>query len=131
MTDQLFCYGTLCIPEVMCQVIGRVPKSLTGSLLGYACYSLTGLTYPAIVPEKEAWAQGVLYQGLSRAQLAKLDAYEGEQYRRQRVRVDVERGRTEQAWTYTLHPRYYHRLGGKGWSLEQFRHEQLAQYLRL
>lgn len=130
MADPLFCYGTLCIPAVMRQVIGRVPESISCSLLGYACYSLTGLVYPGIVPEKGARVSGVLYQGLNRAQLTKLDAYEGEQYRRQRVRVDVAQGQAEQAWTYTLQPRYYHRIAGKGWSLEQFRREQLAQYLR-
>jgi len=131
MPDQLFCYGTLCVPEIMRRVVGgRVAEPVACSIMGYACYSLSGLEYPGIVPEKGERVTGVLYSGLSRAQLAKLDAYEGEQYRRQRVLIDVGQALAVQAWTYILQPRYYHRRSEKGWSLEQFRRRHLAQYLR-
>jgi gamma-glutamylcyclotransferase (GGCT)/AIG2-like uncharacterized protein YtfP len=129
MTDQLFCYGTLCVPDIMRRVSGSLPASVASTLLNYACYELTGLDYPGIVPEKEARVSGVLYQGLSRAQLVKLDAYEGEQYRRVRVWISTEQEQRVQAWTYELQPRYYRRLTSRAWSLERFRRDQLPLYL--
>ncbi len=129
MPDQLFCYGTLCVPDIMRRVSGSLPVGIQSWLLNYACYGLTGLDYPGILPVKGAQVSGLLYQGLSRAQLAKLDAYEGEQYRRVRLWVNPEQGQCTQAWTYVLQPRCYHRLTGKAWSLERFRREQLPLYL--
>lgn len=129
MPDQLFCYGTLCVPDIMRRVSGSLPVSVSSTLLDYACYGLTGLVYPGIVPEKGARVSGVLYQGVSRPQLAKLDAYEGEQYRRVLGWLSTGEGQRARAWIYVLQPRYYHRLTGQAWSLEHFRREQLPLYL--
>ena len=129
MPDQLFCYGTLCVPDIMRRVTGALPRSTPSSLVDYACYELAGLVYPGIVPRRGDRVSGLLYRGLSRAQLTKLDAYEGEQYRRERVWVTTVTGQSVQVWTYTLQPRYYHRLTGRHWSLEQFRRERLPIYL--
>ena len=127
--NQLFCYGTLCVADIMRRVIGALPVSAPATLTNYACYALVGLAYPGIVPKKGATVKGLLYQGLSRAQLARLDAYEGVQYRRIRVWVAVGNGKRVQTWTYVLQPRYYHRLTDANWSVEQFSREQLSQYL--
>lgn len=129
MSEHLFCYGTLCFADIMRRVSGALPRSTPGMLLDYACYGLAGLPYPGIVPQCGNRVNGVLYQGLSRAQFAKLDAYEGAQYRRIRVWIRSGQDQRVRAWTYVLQPRYYHRLSGQAWSLEQFRVEQLARYL--
>lgn len=127
--DRLFCYGTLCIPVIMHRVSGMLPVSQPATLPGYACYALSGLSYPGIVPEPAARVTGVLYRGLGRAQWARLDAYEGAQYRRIPVWVDIGARQRWQAWTYVLQPRYYHRRSQRHWSLAQFRREQLHLYL--
>ena len=129
MPDRLFCYGTLCIAEIMRRVSNGVTASTPATLRNFACHSLVGLDYPAITPRRGARVSGVLYQGLSRAQLARLDNYEGAQYRRVRVWVNDSQGHSLQTWTYVLQPRYYHRLSQAGWSLERFRRERLARYL--
>lgn len=129
MPEQLFCYGTLCFEEVMRRVSGAVPRSAPALLEGYACYALVGLAYPGIVPRQGAQVAGVLYLGLGRAQFAKLDAYEGGEYRRQRVWVNLGPTQRVQVWTYVLQPRYYHRLSDQVWSLAQFAGKQLTQYL--
>lgn len=129
MHNHLFCYGTLCIPGVMRRVSGVIPEACPAVLADYACYALEGLVYPGIVPKKGTQVSGVLYLGLSRAQLIRLDAYEGDQYLRRRVKVASDHEHRVQAWTYVLHPRYYHRLSATGWSLEQFRREQLQTYI--
>lgn len=127
--DRLFCYGTLRIPAIMRRVSGTLPAARSASLPDYGCYALAGLAYPGIVPEPGAYVGGVLYAGLGRAQIARLDAYEGEQYRRLRVWLELGGGLRLQAWTYVLHPRYYHRRSKRLWSLAQFRREQLKLYL--
>jgi len=114
----------------MRRVSGALPKSMPATLLDYACYALKGLAYPGIVPRQGEHVLGVVYQGLSRAQFAKLDAYEGAQYRRLRVGVNLGPEQRAQAWTYVLQPRYYHRLTDKTWSLERFEREQLSRYLQ-
>lgn len=129
MRNQLFCYGTLCIAEIMRRVSGTVPPAAAASLDDYVCHALAGLAYPGIVPHKGAQVSGVLYSGLSRAQLVKLDAYEGEQYLRRRVWVSPAAGSPMQVWTYVLNPRYYHRLSPANWSLEQFKRDHLQLYL--
>lgn len=129
MPDQLFVYGTLCIPDIMRRVCGVLPACIPATLMDYACYELVGLAYPGIVPHKGARVGGKLYHGLSRAQFAYLDAYEGAQYRRIRVWVNTGDVTRMQAWTYALQPRYYRRLTDRSWSLEQFRRKQLTQYL--
>ena len=129
MPNQLFCYGTLCIADIMRRVSGSLPVSVPATLANYACYALVGLAYPGIIPRQGARVSGVLYQGLHRTQLARLDAYEGAQYRRVLVWVIGGNGQHVQTWTYVLQPRYYHRLSGATWSLEQFRREQLSVYM--
>jgi gamma-glutamylcyclotransferase (GGCT)/AIG2-like uncharacterized protein YtfP len=130
MPEQLFCYGTLCVADIMQRVSGALPASTPATLANYACYGLVGLAYPGMVPRKGDQVHGVLYQGLSRAQLARLDAYEGAQYHRLRVWVGVAPGQRRRAWTYVLAPRYYHRLSGASWSLARFCDEQLSIYLQ-
>lgn len=125
--ERLFCYGTLCLPEIMHAVCRTQPDGMPATLAGYACYALTGRHYPAIIPAKGGKEGGVLYTGLRRGQLARLDSYEGEEYRRRRVWVNVGIERV-QAWTYVLRPRYYYRLSRRRWSLEQFRCERLQFY---
>ncbi|MBI1424949.1 MAG: gamma-glutamylcyclotransferase [Gammaproteobacteria bacterium] len=129
MPSHLFCYGTLCLPEVMRRVIGEVPASATAELADFASYALAGRVYPGIVPQNGARVSGLMYYALGRAQFAKLDAYEGAEYQRVRVWVSAAQERRIQVWTYVLAPRYYHRLTTKGWSLARFEREHLSQYL--
>ena len=126
--DRLFCYGTLCLPEIMRSVCGGLPEALPAHLMDYACYVLTGRLYPAIVPAKGESVGGVLYTGVRQAQFARLDTYEGGEYRRSQVWLETGGDRLR-AWTYVLRPRYYHRLSRRRWSPEQFRREQLKFYI--
>ena len=129
MAHKLFCYGTLCIPEVMRRVCGRLPAAQTASLSGYAVVALTDRVYPGLVPAPAARVDGLLYHGLSRAQLSRLDAYEGGEYRRCLVRVDTPTHRGLRVWTYVLHPRYHYLATRRNWSLDQFIRDELALYL--
>jgi len=129
MPDKLFCYGTLYFPAVMRRVCGRLPSAQAASLDDHACYALTGRVYPGMVPQQGASVSGIVYSGLGRAQLARLDAYEGDEYLRRRVRVRTAAGVEQRVWTYVLRPRYYYLLTRSDWSPSRFASGQLKLYL--
>lgn len=126
--DRLFCYGTLCDPAVMRRVCGRLPASLPAQLQGFTRYALTGRPYPGLRRGRGAPVDGILYTGLARGHLRRLDEFEGHEYRRTRVRVETARGRIL-AWVYVHQPRQYCQRARGGWSLTRFQREQLHLYL--
>lgn len=126
--DRLFCYGTLCMADVMRRVCGRLPAHMPAVLDDYARYALIGRSYPGLCPARGQQVEGVLYLGLERSDWRRLDRYEGHEYRR--IRVQVETGnRRRLAWVYVLQPHYYRQRALHDWSLTRFRREQLRLYL--
>lgn len=128
MLDRLFCYGTLCLPEIMQQVIRRKTSGVKAELQDYACYLVKGRHYPAAAPAAGSTLTGLLYSGLSARELALLDHYEGLEYRRLRVSVTTHDGKQAQAWVYVLRPHHSSRLTEKTWSLEEFVKTQAENY---
>lgn len=126
--DRLFCYGTLCVPDVMRQVCGDLPTGLPAQLSGFTLYSLTGRAYPGLARGDGQPVNGILYLGLSRGQWRRLDRYEGHEYRRVRVQVETAHG-PKLAWVYVLQPHQYRQRVQGGWSLARFHREQLHLYL--
>lgn len=128
MLDRLFCYGTLCFPEIMWQITGRKITPVEATLREYACYVVRNQNYPAAAPSPGSSIKGLLYSGLSARELALLDRYEGLEYRRLRVSVTTGVERQAQAWVYVLRPRYGSRLSDKLWNLEEFIRTQAENY---
>ena len=129
MTSALFCYGTLCFPQVIRSVIGTVPDSIAVRLEGYACYEVYGVTYPAIIPEHTATVAGIMYLGLDARQLKSIDNYESMQYERLPVHVVDNEGKLHKAWSYVLAPGQYHRIKKQPWSIERFAKNDLDKYI--
>jgi gamma-glutamylcyclotransferase (GGCT)/AIG2-like uncharacterized protein YtfP len=130
MLDRLFCYGTLCLPEIMCQIVGRQVPAVKASLLNYDCYALRNRHYPAVMHASGANTAGLLYSGLSARELALLDRYEGIEYRRLRVGVTLGDHKQAQAWVYVLRPQYVSRLSAERWNLEEFIRAQAKSYMK-
>ena len=126
----LFCYGTLCDPDIMRRVSDHKGPGEAAKLFGYSRVALRGVPYPGILPRAHDYTEGILYRGLSRHQLRRLDSYEQNQYVRIRVPVKTAQNSQLQAWTYVLHPRYYRRSCRRPWSLKAFQARQRAAYLR-
>jgi gamma-glutamylcyclotransferase (GGCT)/AIG2-like uncharacterized protein YtfP len=63
-----------------------------GAAEGYRRHALTDVSYPAIVTEPLAQVEGVLYLNVDAADLARLDAFEGAEYRREAVAVSTASG---------------------------------------
>ncbi len=125
----LFCYGTLCFPEIMYSVIGRVPDMVEARLPGFICYELHGASYPAIVPERQGSVNGLLYTGLGVKELRCIDKYEGKQYLRAQIDVMDGEGKTQTAWGYILAPGQYHRLKKQPWCRHKFAKYELDKYI--
>lgn len=129
MPHRLFCYGTLQLPDIVAAATGREPPGTPAALPGYACYAVRGAVYPAAVPERGARIEGTLYEGLSPRELARLDRYEGPEYRRRRVRVDIPGGDPREAWVYLWRERYRRLLSAERWSLRWFEENHRARYV--
>ena len=128
MRARLFCYGSLTYAPIMRAVLGRLPSACRATMPGYTCIALAGEPYPALVPCNGTHVQGVVYLGLSPGSLRLLDNYEGELYRRVRVRPTLADGTRLEAWTYVLGMRYYHRKAHGRWSMQRFiaRHSRVC-----
>lgn len=102
----LFFYGTLVDPDVLGLVIGRpVADSVLelATLPGWRRVRVRGASYPMLLPAPGERVEGRLWRHASAADLARLDAYEGEGYRR--VICEVERGAGERLAAQVYLPR--------------------------
>jgi gamma-glutamylcyclotransferase (GGCT)/AIG2-like uncharacterized protein YtfP len=115
--SMLFVYGTLQDPDVLGAVLGR-PADMVGlrpaTAPGYRVVFYPGRVYPALVAASEATASGLLIEGLSALDLAVLDAFEGDEYRRKTIAVHAA-GQQRRVGTYL--PTILIGAGAPAWSL--------------
>lgn len=81
----LFLYGTLQDPDVLAAVLGRTVADrqlIAATAPDCAAVYLTGRVYPALVSRPGSAAPGLLLVQVSAEDLAALDAFEGDEYRR-------------------------------------------------
>ncbi|KAK3325551.1 AIG2-like family-domain-containing protein [Apodospora peruviana] len=152
-----FFYGTLMVPEVfysVCYGTKSVPPAIAALhtfrpavLHGYCRRRVLHADYPGIVADEGHSVLGTLATGLTRANMAKLDFFEGSQYERRRVCVSlladhdnvdnviirgndrVEEGNEEvDAEVYVFLAR--DELEEKEWDLDEFRREKLTKWTR-
>ncbi len=126
----LFCYGTLRCAEVFEAVTGYARKGVEAVLDGYAAYRFVGRNYPGLVPDAGRQVSGVLYTRLDREIVTRLDRYEGDEYRKLRVRVRLADGRLRPAWVYLCRHPLRHRLSRESWDYQLFVDKELDDYLR-
>lgn len=86
----LFIYGTLQDADVLGAVLGQAVDTTMlrrAQAPGYRAVPYPGRVYPALVGADAGAAPGLLLEGLSGLDLAVLDAFEGEEYRRESITV--------------------------------------------
>ncbi len=127
-THRLFAYGTLQVPEVLEAVSGVRRRGVPALLAGFRCFRVPGKPYPAIVSQAASSVRGLLYEGLSGAELELLDYYEGELYERRELPVTVQ-GTEVLAMSYVLAPQHAALAAEQAWDLPSFEREHLASYL--
>lgn len=69
-------FGTLRDPKLLGVVLGTVADAQPVSLPGYGVFSAKGESFPLVFPVEAAHAEGLLLQGLTDEQVARLDFYE-------------------------------------------------------
>lgn len=126
----LFAYGTLMLPEMMHQLLGKEIKSIPGTLNGYVCYEVKHQIYPAIVALDGSKVSGIVYENLRNGDLTKLDEYEGEMYERKTVLVRLNDGTNLPCQTYVCKVAYISYLDNKLWTPSRISPEGLSGLLR-
>lgn len=130
MKVTLFTYGTLCLPEVMQAVAGRVFATAAARLYGYRCRLLKRHVYPGMIYTGRGSTRGVLHYDIDAGSLARIDAFEGTYYRRETVVVRREDGSEVTAMAYVLVDALQHLLGSRHWDEAKFRRRHLKRYLK-
>lgn len=130
MSHSLFCYGTLTVTDIFSRVIERPVSqpAIDGNLPEYGCFKVNGEIFPGIRPEKESTTSGCVYRNLTLEEIRKLDLYEGELYRRQKVRVETASGPVI-AWAYLIKPEYYEELSEEYWCRDSFLATGIREFL--
>jgi gamma-glutamylcyclotransferase (GGCT)/AIG2-like uncharacterized protein YtfP len=96
----------------------------------YARYCIDREVYPGLVAEAGAMTQGILYTGIDAASMARLDAFEGETYRRIEVSVRVNQ-QTVMATVYCTAPEYTGRLRREPWQADVFQQLHMQAFMEL
>lgn len=89
-TMPLFAYGTLQDDDILAAVLGRpvADAALPAAIApGFKAVAYPGRVYPALVACAGAAAPGRLIHGLDALDLAALDAFEGDEYRRASIAI--------------------------------------------
>ncbi|WP_171116260.1 MULTISPECIES: NUDIX domain-containing protein [unclassified Ruegeria] len=119
MSD-LFFYGTLRYLPLLQRVLGRPLSEITfhaAKLCDHAVHAVQGQDFPMILPAKGAAAEGLLVQGLSSDDLARLAYYEGSfDYDLKSLNVILEDGGEAQAQVFFPTPGAWQ--PGELWSLQ-------------
>jgi len=86
-----FFFGTLCHAPLLRQVLGRDLRGLPGTLADHAVHWAQDAPYPMLLPQVGSTAPGLLLDGLTASDVARLDFYEGGfGYTTQEVQVQAE-----------------------------------------
>ncbi len=91
----LFAYGTLQDSDILAAVLGRAVRAdtLVAAILpGFLAVYYPGRVYPALLASPGAATEGRLIEGLCPKDWAGLDAFEGDEYRRETLDVMTPNG---------------------------------------
>jgi gamma-glutamylcyclotransferase (GGCT)/AIG2-like uncharacterized protein YtfP len=111
-------------------VCGEVPHSTAARLAGYRRYRVSNQIYPAIEPASGVAVDGVLFRNISRRLLKRLDRYEGQEYRRRKLRVTQDNGRQALAWVYLPRRCIDQESRAHDWSAAEFESSHLRHWCR-
>lgn len=123
--SNIFTYGSLMFPQVWQRVVRGDYRFASASLAGHARLAIVGETYPGMIGRNDARVDGVIYFDVAPHDVAALDAFEGDDYRRDTVTVRLESGVAMEADTYIyIRPE---RLSESPWLPEAFQMQRFLQ----
>lgn len=119
MSVHIFTYGSLMFAEVWQPLVGGRYRSEPAVLPGYRRFAVPGVAYPGIVAAPGQEVAGLLYRDVAPDDLARLDLFEGAEYRREALPVTLADGSVLVAETYVWLD--HGRLSDAAWLPEAFR----------
>lgn len=123
----VFTYGSLMFDPVWRRVVAGACPSEPARLAGWARRRVRGETYPALVPQAGGRVEGVLYRQVAPDDLARLDAFEGDDYLRRDVTVLTAAGPvTAQVYAWKAGNA---RLLDEDWLPTRFLEEGMARFI--
>lgn len=106
--------------DIMLKVSGHHLEREPGILKGYSRRSVKKQYYPAIIPEKESFVDGIIYRNIPDSTWNLLDRFEGEMYERHKVTITLANRVLLPAETYVVRPLYEQCLDKTEWDFENF-----------
>jgi gamma-glutamylcyclotransferase (GGCT)/AIG2-like uncharacterized protein YtfP len=116
----LFVYGTLLSNKIWKSIVNREYSSDSAVLKGYARKKVKGKNYPGLIEQDGSVVEGKIYYDISEEDFRKLDAYEGEEYARTKVSVQLSSGKSIESFTYLFKKEYFGKLTKSEWALTGF-----------
>lgn len=126
--NNVFVYGSLMFDEVWDRLVQKPYKKLDANLAGYKRLRVCDEDYPGLVKFSAGDVDGKLYLNVTEHDLARLDHFEGEYYKRESVivRVGVEEYPAE---VFVFCRVYRHLLCESEWSVGHFARKGLHRFL--
>jgi len=127
-----FFFGTLMDPELSAVVLDRaLPETAhrPAFLLDFARYRVLGEAFPLLVPENGGRVDGVLADGITEPEAARILWYESDDYEIREIQVHLGEGRMVDAFGCLAGPKARH--DGTAWDFARWRRDDRAFALLL
>ncbi len=128
VTRHCFTYGSLMWADIMARVCGHEFTSVPATLAGHRRHPVRGEDYPGLQGADGHAVPGRLYLDVTEAAWARLDAFEGAEYRRAEVQVALADGRVLPAQVYLFTADAAQRLLPGDWDADAFGREGHARF---
>lgn len=128
-THDIFIYGSLMFDRVWNVLIKNAYPKSSVRLYGYKRFCVKEEDYPGLVEYKHAFVDGVLVSGVMPPDIIVLDRFEGEYYRRKKVKVVSANGKGLNAETYVFREQFRGLLTKAEWSLDDFRRHGIDRFI--
>lgn len=117
--NSLFTYGTLMIEEIFQKFSNLPTQKSKGYLIGYECRQLKNRKYPGLIIGN-GLVNGLLYHHLSDQAFKNIDHYEGQEYNRDIVLVNIDEKQKIMAWCYFYKEEFRSNILNDEWTLDWY-----------
>jgi gamma-glutamylcyclotransferase (GGCT)/AIG2-like uncharacterized protein YtfP len=128
----VFTYGSLMYADIVNRIVRNRYTCAEAEIGGFKRSQIQGDVYPVVRPCRHAKnLRGVLYFNINRADLLRLDRFEGLQYQRQKVKATLlATNQRISSQLYVLKPRYRHLASQREWKPSQFQNQHKNHFTR-
>ena len=126
----IFTYGTLMFEEIWSRVVVGKYNKTPAIVNGYDRKMARGEVYPVLFPSTGfSLVEGIVYIGVTDADLQELDSFEGKYYSRQPAEALVREAAKLPVQVYVLKQEYYSVISHKDWDPARFRIDGIQLFL--